>query len=126
MVSRSLFQPPSNKCISPIFLIHSGVGMMRRVRTAGRVIEKERLGPRYLLKLLHVLDGIVGHRRGQIPVRLALVGGSPAGSYTDSAGPGRNEGDAAFLSRESAPTAAPLELFGSSALGRICIRPRGG
>ena len=26
MVSRSLFQPPSNRCMSLIFLIHSGVG----------------------------------------------------------------------------------------------------
>ena len=46
--------------------------MMRRVRAAGHVIDKERLVRRDLLELLHVLDGLVGHGRGQVPARLAL------------------------------------------------------
>ena len=48
--------------------------MMRRVRAARHVIDEERLVGRDLLELLHVLDRLVGHGRGQVPARLALEG----------------------------------------------------
>ena len=48
--------------------------MMRRVGAARHVIDKERLLRRDLLELLHVLDGLVGHRRRQVPARIALEG----------------------------------------------------
>ena len=46
--------------------------MMRRVCAAGHVIDKERLVGRDLLELLHVLDGVIGHGRGQVPAGIAL------------------------------------------------------
>ena len=45
---------------------------MRRMRAAGHVINEERFVGRDLLELFHVLDCIVGHRRGQIPTGLPL------------------------------------------------------
>src|SRR5206468_12072268 len=46
--------------------------MVRRVCAARHVINEERLVGRDLLELFHVLDGIVSHRRGQIPTGLPL------------------------------------------------------
>ncbi len=48
--------------------------MMRRVGAARYVIDEERLTRSDLLELLHVLDRLVGHGRGQIPAGIALVG----------------------------------------------------
>ena len=48
--------------------------MMRRVRAARDVIDEERLVRRDGLELLHVLDGLVGHGRGQVPAGIALEG----------------------------------------------------
>ena len=48
--------------------------MMRGMRAARHVIDKERLVGRNLLELLHVLDRLVGHGRGQVPARFALEG----------------------------------------------------
>ena len=48
--------------------------MMRRVRAARHVVDEERLVGRDLLELLHVLDRLVGHGRGEVPARLALEG----------------------------------------------------
>ena len=48
--------------------------MMRRMRAARDVIDEERLVGRDLLQLLHVLDRLVGHRRGQVPAGIALEG----------------------------------------------------
>ena len=48
--------------------------MMRRMGCAGHVIDKERLVRRDLLELLHVLDGLVGHGRLQVPAGIALEG----------------------------------------------------
>ena len=48
--------------------------MVRRVRAARHVVDEERLVGRDLLELLHVLDRLVGHGRGQVPARLALEG----------------------------------------------------
>ena len=48
--------------------------MMRGVRAARYVIDKERLVGRDLLDLLHVLDRLVGHGRGQVPAWFALEG----------------------------------------------------
>ena len=48
--------------------------MMRRVRAARYVIDEPRLGGRELLQLLHVLDRLVGHGRGQVPAGIALEG----------------------------------------------------
>ena len=47
---------------------------MRRVGAARHVIDKERFVGRDLLELLHVLDRVVGHRRGQIPAGIPLEG----------------------------------------------------
>ena len=47
---------------------------MRRVGAARDVIDKERLVGRDLLELLHVLDGLVGHGRREIPAGIALEG----------------------------------------------------
>ena len=46
--------------------------MMRRVRAARYVVDEERLVRRDRLELLHVLDGLVGHGRGQVPAGIAL------------------------------------------------------
>ena len=46
--------------------------MMRRVGAARHVVDEERLVGRDLLELLHVLDRLVGHGRGQVPARIAL------------------------------------------------------
>ena len=51
-----------------------GRRVVRRVRAAGRVVEKEGLLRRERIELIHVVDGLVCHRRGQIPARLADVG----------------------------------------------------
>ena len=48
--------------------------VMRRVRAAWHVIDKERLLGRDGLDLLHVLDRLVGHGRGQVPARFAFEG----------------------------------------------------
>ena len=48
--------------------------VMRRVRSARHVIDEEWLLGRDRLDLLHVLDRLVGHGRGQVPARLALEG----------------------------------------------------
>ena len=50
--------------------------MMRRVRAARHVIDKPRFSGRDFLELLHVLDRLVGHGRGQVPSarRLSLEG----------------------------------------------------
>ena len=48
--------------------------MMGRVCAARDVIDEERLVGRDLLELLHVLDGVVGHRRGEIPTGMPLEG----------------------------------------------------
>src|SRR5271165_1863317 len=48
--------------------------MVRRMGSAGYVIDKERLIRRDLLQLLHVLDGLVGHGGCEIPARVALEG----------------------------------------------------
>ena len=48
--------------------------MMRRVCAARYVIDKERFVGRDLLELLHVLDRVIGHRRGQIPAGIPLEG----------------------------------------------------
>ena len=48
--------------------------MMRRVCAARYVVDEERLVGRDRLELLHVLDRVVGHRRGQIPAGIALEG----------------------------------------------------
>ena len=45
--------------------------MMRRVDAARYVIDQERLVGRQLLELLDVLDGLVGHGRGQVPAGIA-------------------------------------------------------
>ena len=47
--------------------------MMRRMDAAGHVIDEERLVGRDLVELLHVLDGVIGHGRGQVPARVVLV-----------------------------------------------------
>ncbi len=47
---------------------------MRGMRAAGHVVDEERLLGRDRLDLLHVLDRLVGHGRGQVPARLALEG----------------------------------------------------
>src|SRR4029450_12874779 len=70
MVSRTLFQPSSKRCISLIFLSHSGVGGWG----AGHVIDEPRLAGSDLLELLDVLDGLIRHRRLQIPAGIALEG----------------------------------------------------
>ncbi len=46
--------------------------MVRGVRAARHVIDEERLVGRDLLQLLHVMDRLVGHGRGQVPARIAL------------------------------------------------------
>ena len=46
--------------------------VVRRVRGARHVVDKERLLRCQGLQLPHVLDRLVGHRRGQIPARIAL------------------------------------------------------
>ena len=48
--------------------------VMWRVGAAWYVIDEERFAGRDLLELLHVLDRVIGHRRGQVPARLALEG----------------------------------------------------
>ncbi len=48
--------------------------MMRRVRGARHVIDEPGLAGSDLLELLDVVDRIVGHRRLQVPVRIALEG----------------------------------------------------
>ena len=48
--------------------------MMRRMGAARHVIDEERLVGRDLLELLHVLDGLVGHGRLQVPAGIALEG----------------------------------------------------
>ena len=48
--------------------------VMRRVRSARHVIDEEWLLGGDRLDLLHVLDRLVGHRRGQVPARLPLEG----------------------------------------------------
>ncbi|MCY1237613.1 hypothetical protein D9M72_503170 [compost metagenome] len=47
-------------------------GVVRRMGAAGHVVDEERLVRRDLLQLLHVLYGIVGHCRGQVPLGLAF------------------------------------------------------
>ena len=47
---------------------------MRRVGAARHVVDEERLVGCDLLELLHVLDGLVGHGRGQVPAGIALEG----------------------------------------------------
>ena len=37
--------------------------LVRRVRGAGNVVDEERLVGRRRVQLLHVVDGVVGHRR---------------------------------------------------------------
>ena len=74
MVSRSLFQPWSNRCMSLIFSIHSGVGWCGACVPPGHVVDEERLVGRDRLDPLHVLDRLVRHGRGQVPARLALEG----------------------------------------------------
>ena len=59
--------------------------------------------------------------------RPRLVGRQPGRLLHGSAGAGRNEGNAALLSGESAPTAATLKGFGSDAArGGITNAPAGG
>ena len=48
--------------------------VMRRVRAARDVVDKERLFGRDLLERLHVLDGFTGHCRCQIPTWIVLEG----------------------------------------------------
>jgi hypothetical protein len=48
--------------------------MMRRMGGTRHVIDKEGLVGRNLLELLHVLDGLVGHGRLQVPAGIALEG----------------------------------------------------
>ena len=48
--------------------------MMRRMGGARHVIDEPRLAGRDLLELLDVLDGLVGHRRLQVPAGIALEG----------------------------------------------------
>ena len=48
--------------------------MMGSVRAARHVIDKERFVGRDLFELLHVLDRLVGHGRGQVPAWVALKG----------------------------------------------------
>src|SRR6187551_1080207 len=48
--------------------------MMRRMRAAWYVVDQEWLVGRDGLELLHVLDGVVGHGRGEVPARIALEG----------------------------------------------------
>src|ERR1039458_10841510 len=47
--------------------------MMRRMRAAGDVVDKERLVRRQRVNALHVRDGVVRLRRGQIPSRMADI-----------------------------------------------------
>ena len=47
---------------------------MRRMGGARHVIDEPRLAGRDLLELLDVLDGLVGHRRLQVPAGIALEG----------------------------------------------------
>ena len=72
MVSRSLFQPSSNEVHVADLLDPLRRRMMRRVGAARHVIDKERFVGRDLLELLHVLDRLVGHGRGQVPAGIAL------------------------------------------------------
>ena len=46
--------------------------MVRRVRAARHVVDEERLVGRQRVHAIHVVDGFVGHRRGQVPAGLAL------------------------------------------------------
>src|SRR5271167_2370007 len=47
-------------------------GMMRGMCAARHVVDEERFIRRDLFDFLHVLDGLVGHRRSQIPAGLTL------------------------------------------------------
>ena len=47
---------------------------MRRVRGAGHVVDEEWLLRIQGIDPVHVFDGVVGHRRDQVPARLALKG----------------------------------------------------
>src|ERR1700756_2323677 len=49
-------------------------GMMRRMGRSRYVIDEPRLARSDLLELLDVLDGLVGHRRLQVPARITLEG----------------------------------------------------
>ena len=51
-----------------------GRGMMRRMGGARHVIDEPRLAGSDLLELLDVLDGLIGHRRLQVPAGIALEG----------------------------------------------------
>jgi hypothetical protein len=44
------------------------------VGAARDVVDEERLAARDLLELLHVMNSIVGHRRGEIPTGMPLEG----------------------------------------------------
>ena len=48
--------------------------MMRRMGGARHVIDEPRLPGRDLLELLHVLDGLIRHRRLEVPAGIALEG----------------------------------------------------
>src|SRR5215469_8096856 len=51
-----------------------GRGMMRSVRGSRDVVDEPRFAGSDLLELLDVLDRLVGHRRLQVPARIALEG----------------------------------------------------
>ncbi len=66
-----------------------GRGMMRRMGGARHVIDEPRLAGSDLLELLHVLDGLIGHRRLQVPAGIALgMGRWPSYCGTGSAATG--------------------------------------
>src|SRR5208282_6383165 len=47
--------------------------MVRRVRAARHIVDKERLVWIHGLEALHVLDGVIGHCRGQVPAGVPYI-----------------------------------------------------
>src|SRR5271169_5882245 len=47
---------------------------MRRVRSTRHIVDKERLVGTHRVDAPHVFDSVIGHRRGQVPTRMANIG----------------------------------------------------
>ena len=61
--SRTLFQPSSNRCIALILSTHSLVGWCGACVAPGAYLMKNGLSGCDLVDPVHVVDGVVGHRR---------------------------------------------------------------
>ena len=86
--------------------------MMRRVGAAGHVIDKERLVGRDLLELLHVLDGLIGHGRLQVPAGIALEGVD-----------GRRVAEQVRLPLAGVAADEPVEIVEAHTVGPLIERP---